>query len=223
MACIAFKDGTKHKCTNFKRQEEMQCNNLSTLDSSNQNSTPNIIHPKFSDMTGSLYFPDALKFSSFLSMSNAYDPFIPYQTLVSPNKVTVPLVFKVRGLSFKVSTSCQSHAHYVVQLQENDNGGNGFVMRCAKWDLEREVEAEMKPNETEEKGRSEMTGFRQKCGERDGVVEQLECLEREAIMGEDVGKEPTDYNRRAQIFDKSSQVFQALKEHNNDVFPQESS
>ncbi|KAL3521326.1 hypothetical protein ACH5RR_019475 [Cinchona calisaya] len=47
---------------------------------------------------------------------------------------------------------------------------------------------------------------------RGGIAELLECLEREAIMGEDEGKEPTDYNRRAQIFDKSSIVFQALKE-----------
>lgn len=44
------------------------------------------------------------------------------------------------------------------------------------------------------------------------MVELLECLEREAIMGEDQGREPTDYNRRAQIFDRSSRVFQALKE-----------
>lgn len=44
------------------------------------------------------------------------------------------------------------------------------------------------------------------------MVELLECLEREAIMGEDEGREPTDYNRRAQIFDKSARVFQALKE-----------
>lgn len=45
-----------------------------------------------------------------------------------------------------------------------------------------------------------------------GMVELLECLEREAIMGEDEGKDPMDYNRRAQIFDKSSTLFQALKE-----------
>ncbi|KAL7253578.1 hypothetical protein ACSBR1_008001 [Camellia fascicularis] len=48
-----------------------------------------------------------------------------------------------------------------------------------------------------------------------GIVELMECLEREAIMGEDVGRDPTDYNRRAHIFDKSSRVFQALKESNN--------
>ena len=60
-----------------------------------------------------------------------------------------------------------------------------------------------------------MAKFKHKCGEGKGVVEMLECLEREAIMGEDVGKEPMDYNRRAQIFDRSSRVFQALKELNN--------
>ncbi|KAH0761584.1 hypothetical protein KY290_017657 [Solanum tuberosum] len=51
-----------------------------------------------------------------------------------------------------------------------------------------------------------------KCKEVSGMVELLECLEREAIMGDDEGKSPMDYNRRAQIFDKSSTVFQALKE-----------
>lgn len=50
-----------------------------------------------------------------------------------------------------------------------------------------------------------------KC-EEDSIAELLECLEKEAIMGDDEGKEPRDYNRRAQIFDKSSTVFQALKE-----------
>jgi len=128
-----------------------------------------------------------------------------------------------KGLSFKISTSCQSHASFVVQRKKNNNGDNGFVVGCAKWGLEREVEDEMKTHEDEDKGRSGMARFRHKCGEREGIVELLECLEREAIMGEDVGKDPTDYNRRAKIFDRSSQVFQALKEHNTDVFPQESS
>ncbi|XP_015069222.2 uncharacterized protein LOC107013856 [Solanum pennellii] len=51
-----------------------------------------------------------------------------------------------------------------------------------------------------------------KCKEvMGGMVELLECLEREAIMGDDEGKAPMDYNRRAQIFEKSSTVFQALK------------
>ncbi|GLT74052.1 hypothetical protein SLA2020_458730 [Shorea laevis] len=48
--------------------------------------------------------------------------------------------------------------------------------------------------------------------EERGVVELFECLQKEAIMGEDHGRDPTDYNRRAQIFDKSSKVFQAQKE-----------
>ncbi|MCD7465761.1 hypothetical protein HAX54_001863 [Datura stramonium] len=52
------------------------------------------------------------------------------------------------------------------------------------------------------------TGKPEEVGE---MVELLENLEREAIMGEDEGKEPMDYNRRAHIFDKSSTVFQALK------------
>ncbi|OMO89980.1 hypothetical protein COLO4_19470 [Corchorus olitorius] len=80
-------------------------------------------------------------------------------------------------------------------------------------ELERELEAEMKPEEEEEWRRIGRLGGR--CKERKGMVELLECLETEAIMGEDQGKEPTDYNRRAQIFDKSSRVFQALKEARN--------
>ncbi|OWM87327.1 uncharacterized protein LOC116189523 [Punica granatum] len=57
----------------------------------------------------------------------------------------------------------------------------------------------------------EMGRWVEKCGGQ-GVVELLECLEREAIMGEDEGKEPHDYNRRARIFEKSSRVFRALRE-----------
>ncbi|XP_028213618.1 uncharacterized protein LOC114395945 [Glycine soja] len=164
-------------------------------------------------MKGSLYVADAhMLATSSLSMSNkANNPFVlPCQTLVSHSSV--------RDLSFKVSISWPYHASCIVQRQKNSNNSGFVVVGCAKWGLE----AEMKPQEDdEEKGRSRMARFRHKCGERKGVVALLECLEREAIMGEDVGKEPTDYNRRAQIFDRSSQVFQALKELNNDVFPQE--
>ncbi|TYJ31419.1 hypothetical protein E1A91_A06G196700v1 [Gossypium mustelinum] len=53
----------------------------------------------------------------------------------------------------------------------------------------------------------------ERCKGRKGMVELLECLDTEAIMGEDQGRDPMDYNRRAQIFDTSSKVFQALKSH----------
>ncbi|XP_015944957.1 uncharacterized protein LOC107470097 [Arachis duranensis] len=87
---------------------------------------------------------------------------------------------------------------------------NGFVVvGCASWNLKSELERDL-----EDKEHKGMARFRYKCGERKGVVELLECLEKEAIMGEDVGKDPMDYNRRAQIFDRSSRVFQALKEAN---------
>uniref|UniRef100_A0A9I9DL05 Uncharacterized protein n=2 Tax=Cucumis melo TaxID=3656 RepID=A0A9I9DL05_CUCME len=60
----------------------------------------------------------------------------------------------------------------------------------------------------------------EKCGSGGkGIVELLECLEKEAIMGEDEGREPTDYNRRAKIFSTSSEVFQALKQHPDVVAP----
>ncbi|XWS08388.1 hypothetical protein CRYUN_Cryun41cG0075600 [Craigia yunnanensis] len=79
-------------------------------------------------------------------------------------------------------------------------------------ELERESKAEKKPEEEEEEEWMRVGRLRERCKERKGMVELLECLETEAIMGDDKGREPTDYNRRAQIFDKSSRVFQALKE-----------
>ncbi|GMI80260.1 hypothetical protein like AT5G05220 [Hibiscus trionum] len=80
----------------------------------------------------------------------------------------------------------------------------GAAAKCSGWDtgflreLEREGGEEWKRVE--------------KCKERKGMVELLECLEREAILGDDHGRDPTDYNRRALIFHHSSRVFQALKQ-----------
>ncbi|XWS65619.1 hypothetical protein CRYUN_Cryun05aG0129200 [Craigia yunnanensis] len=86
-------------------------------------------------------------------------------------------------------------------------------------EIERDLDAEMKPEEEEwmKVGR-----LGERCKERKGMVELLECLETEAIMGEDQGREPTDYNRRAQIFDKSSRVFQALKARSKPTQSQQS-
>lgn len=42
--------------------------------------------------------------------------------------------------------------------------------------------------------------------------QELEVLEKEAMEGPDEGREPSDYDRRAQIFDESSRVFKVLKE-----------
>ncbi|KAG8380998.1 hypothetical protein BUALT_Bualt06G0075100 [Buddleja alternifolia] len=61
-----------------------------------------------------------------------------------------------------------------------------------------------------------MKKLNENCKGIGGIVEVLECLEREAIMGEDEGRDPNDYNRRAMIFDRSSRVFQALKQANSD-------
>ncbi|XP_062092304.1 uncharacterized protein LOC133798121 [Humulus lupulus] len=77
----------------------------------------------------------------------------------------------------------------------------------------REFEDEMGVEEVAEWMKSGR--LKEKCGGGRGVVELLECLEREAIMGEDHGREPNDYNRRAQIFDRSSRVFQALRERDS--------
>uniref|UniRef100_A0A5B7A396 Uncharacterized protein n=1 Tax=Davidia involucrata TaxID=16924 RepID=A0A5B7A396_DAVIN len=79
-------------------------------------------------------------------------------------------------------------------------------------ELGRQLEDEMGSAAEEEEW---MGIWREKC-KGNGIVELMECLEREAIMGDDEGREPSDYNRRAHIFDKSSRVFQALKERNTD-------
>ena len=146
----------------------------------------------------------------FLPLSNANNTAIPCQSCFPCNVKDA----KVRNFGFKVERP--RNASCLVQQQK----GNFFEVGCASWslvsELERQLEAEMNTQEDEEEGSVGMTRFRHKCGERKGVVEILECLEREAIMGEDVGKEPMDYNRRAQIFDRSSRVFQALKELNSD-------
>lgn len=72
--------------------------------------------------------------------------------------------------------------------------------------------AAMEPITPEEE--EELTQRRGICGGEAniGVWELLECLEKEAIMGDDDGREPTDYNRRAKIFDKSSKIFKNFKE-----------
>lgn len=75
-----------------------------------------------------------------------------------------------------------------------------------------ELERDLKLEEEEGGEATGIARYRNKCGEGKDAVELLECLEREAIMGADIGKEPMDYNRRAQIFDRSSTVFQALRE-----------
>lgn len=45
--------------------------------------------------------------------------------------------------------------------------------------------------------------------------EELEVLEEAAIMGEDEGRRPTDYDRRAHIFEESSRVFRDLKQRSD--------
>ncbi|PPE01070.1 hypothetical protein GOBAR_DD01921 [Gossypium barbadense] len=80
-----------------------------------------------------------------------------------------------------------------LNIKPKQRYGDAVAARCAAWDsgLLAELERELEAKEEEEW--------------------LLECLEREAIQGEDHGREASDYNRRAQIFDKSSKVFQALK------------
>ncbi|XP_040378758.1 uncharacterized protein LOC121054001 [Oryza brachyantha] len=52
-------------------------------------------------------------------------------------------------------------------------------------------------------------------GKEEEAAEELEVLEAEAMGGGDEGRRPTDYDRRAHIFEESSRVFSALK-HRHD-------
>ncbi|XP_066351297.1 uncharacterized protein [Miscanthus floridulus] len=47
------------------------------------------------------------------------------------------------------------------------------------------------------------------------VPEELEVLEEAAITGDDEGRRPTDYDRRAHIFEESSRVFRELKKRSD--------
>ncbi|KAI3748925.1 hypothetical protein L6452_12363 [Arctium lappa] len=50
---------------------------------------------------------------------------------------------------------------------------------------------------------------------KEDINEKVELMEMEAIMGKDDGREPMDYKRRAGIFHKSSEMFQANKDNHH--------
>ncbi|XP_009779342.2 uncharacterized protein [Nicotiana sylvestris] len=104
----------------------------------------------------------------------------------------------------------------ISSVQPLDNGKLRRLskLKCVKESSGSKLEWKIEDEMDMEKELVGMKRLKEKCKGISGIVELLECLEREAIMGEDEGKEPTDYNRRAQIFDKNSRVFQALKERN---------
>ncbi|XP_057778459.1 uncharacterized protein LOC130997223 [Salvia miltiorrhiza] len=109
------------------------------------------------------------------------------------------------GFSPKIGAVGPSVLSFPVRINDSLNGQ---VLKCAKADSAPAWSELVLENEEEE-----LRKLNGKCGGIGGIVELMECLEREAIMGEDEGREPTDYNRRALIFDRSSRVFQALKQH----------
>ncbi|KAL9163670.1 hypothetical protein ABFS82_06G056000 [Erythranthe guttata] len=107
----------------------------------------------------------------------------------------------------KIGFLCPS----TVCLRSVQNQQTVTTLRCSKGDSSSSVlevdKILMEINNIVEQ-EQELVGTNDKI---DGIVELLECLEREAIMGEDNGTNPTDYNRRALIFDNSSKVFKAIK------------
>uniref|UniRef100_A0ACD5XKA9 Uncharacterized protein n=1 Tax=Avena sativa TaxID=4498 RepID=A0ACD5XKA9_AVESA len=71
------------------------------------------------------------------------------------------------------------------------------------------------PEPAEVEARTDGVAPRKGVQEQEGAElapEQLELLEDEAMAGEDEGRSPTDYDRRAHIFEESSRVFRALKQ-----------
>ncbi|KAJ6360396.1 hypothetical protein OIU77_004416 [Salix suchowensis] len=142
------------------------------------------------------------------------------ETLICPPKTQL---FYSSGLLSKTKPhqSCADpFTSLRFKLREKPNQGLCLAKRlnhvaaagCAnRGPVERDVEAEMNL-EAEDDWIVEFRKLREKCEGRRGVVEVLEWLEREAIMGDDEGTDPCDYSRRAQIFYKSSLVFSALKE-----------
>lgn len=72
------------------------------------------------------------------------------------------------------------------------------------WDAEDDTVFE--EEETEEEALEE--------NEEGRWMEEVEELEEEVITRQDDGREPKDYNRRAQIFDESSKVFRSSKDRN---------
>ncbi|CAN8298196.1 unnamed protein product [Cochlearia groenlandica] len=109
-----------------------------------------------------------------------------HQTLIPVNKILV-------NMSLNVEKKKHVHAAKCVA------SGSGYA-------------AAMEPITPEEE--EELIQRRGICGgeENGGVWELLECLEKEAIMGDDDGRDPKDYNRRAKIFDKSSKIFKNIKD-----------
>lgn len=112
------------------------------------------------------------------------------------------------AFSPKIGTFRPNALPFPVRVNQMNSSGLK-VTKCAKADGEKKLVLE---NEEEFGMADELRNLNGKCGGIGGIVELMECLEREAIMGEDEGREPTDYNRRALIFDRSSRVFQALKQ-----------
>ena len=149
-------------------------------------STHNRIHTSkgFVNMEASLYQVKVHSLPFSLHKQKPTVPFVPFH-----QNLKFPFAFEGKGLQQSPGSAarCAEQGSVIEESQEEGLGSG--------------MDSEWK----------EMGKWRDKCQDK-GMVELLECLEKEAIMGEDEGREPTDYNRRAKIFSESARVFRALKE-----------
>ncbi|XP_073132842.1 uncharacterized protein [Henckelia pumila] len=122
-------------------------------------------------------------------------------------EATIRYQTRIRFLHPISSSSPPTEAHQICLKQRIPRNGQLVSrIRCSNSGSVPELDKKLE---------EELIGMKRlsnKCKEIGGIVELVECLEREAIMGEDKGREASDYRRRAHIFDKSSRVFEALKE-----------
>ncbi|XP_024971360.1 uncharacterized protein LOC112510248 [Cynara cardunculus var. scolymus] len=82
----------------------------------------------------------------------------------------------------------------------------GLAIKCGGGDWPTRPESHRKDEMNGEESRDEEES-------KEDINEKVELMEMEAIMGKDDGREPMDYKRRAGIFYKSSEMFQANKDN----------
>ncbi|KAF8402470.1 hypothetical protein HHK36_010555 [Tetracentron sinense] len=135
-----------------------------------------------------------------MTMAASISSFSPHKPSISLRPIQTHTHRILAGLSVGTPESSRKLKHRLSLKQQRVDARGGVASEGSQGS---ELESEMNSEEW-----MELVGQRENCKGRRGLAEVLECLEEEAIMGEDNGRDATDYNRRARIFDKSSKVFQ---------------